>query len=62
MDVAGLCACPADAAEDVRDYVAAHGFVSAFPGGRGAVRSFADAVLKARGLHARDVFQLRPPD
>ena len=62
MEIAGLCACPADAAEDVRDYVTDHGFVSTFPGGKGAVRSFANAILKARNLKAREVFQLRPPE
>ena len=62
MELAGLCACPADAAGDVRDYVTVHGYVSSLPGGKGAVRSFADAILKARGLQAREVFHLRPPD
>ena len=62
MEIAGLCACPADAAEDVRDFVTANGFLSTFPGGKGAVRSFADTVLKARNLKAREVFQLRPPE
>jgi 3-deoxy-D-manno-octulosonate 8-phosphate phosphatase (KDO 8-P phosphatase) len=32
------------------------------PGGHGAVRSFADAILIARNLSGRDVFQLRPPE
>ncbi len=62
MEIVGLCACPANAAEEVREYVAEHGFVSTYPGGLGAVREFADALLKARHLRGRDVFLLRPPD
>jgi len=62
MEIAGVCACPADAAPEVRAYVSQHGFVSTQPGGRGAVREFVDAILTARGLSGRDVFQLRPPD
>jgi len=61
MEIAGLCACPANAAKDVLAHVSAHGFVSTEPGGRGAVREFIDAILQARNLLARDVFQLRPP-
>jgi 3-deoxy-D-manno-octulosonate 8-phosphate phosphatase (KDO 8-P phosphatase) len=56
MEIAGLCAC------EVREFVAEHGFVSTQPGGLGAVREFADAVLAARGLRGRDVFLLRPPE
>jgi 3-deoxy-D-manno-octulosonate 8-phosphate phosphatase (KDO 8-P phosphatase) len=62
MEIAGWCACPANAAADVIEYVAAHGYVSAQPGGQGAVRSLVDSVLEARGLRGRDVFQLRPPE
>ena len=62
MEIAGLCACPSNAAEEVRTYVAEHGFVSTQPGGQGAVRSFADAILTARNLRGRDVFQMRPPE
>ena len=62
MEIAGLCACPSNAAEEVRTYVAEHGFVSTQPGGHGAVRSFADAILAARNLRGRDVFQMRPPE
>src|SRR5580698_3044213 len=62
MEIAGLCACPSNAAEEVRTYVAEHGFVSTQPGGHGAVRSFADAILVARNLRGRDVFQIRPPE
>lgn len=62
MEIAGLCACPENAAAEVRTHVAQHGFVSALPGGQGAVRSFADAILAARNLHGRDVFLLRPPE
>jgi 3-deoxy-D-manno-octulosonate 8-phosphate phosphatase (KDO 8-P phosphatase) len=62
MEIAGLCACPANAAEEVRDFVSEHGFISAKNGGQGAVREFSDAVLKARNLRGRDVFLLRPPE
>lgn len=62
MELAGLCACPANAAAEVRAYVSQNGFVSTREGGRGAVREFADAVLAARHLLGRDVFQLHPPD
>lgn len=62
MEIAGLCACPSNAASDVLSYVAEHGFVSSKEGGKGAVREFADAVLEARHVRARDVFLLRPPE
>lgn len=62
MDLAGLCACPANAAKEVRDYVSERGFVATLPGGNGAVREFTDAILTARKLTGREVFQLRPPD
>ena len=65
MEIAGLCACPANAAAEVLAYVASRdttGFHSAHNGGHGAVRSFADAVLKARSLTGKEVFQMRPPE
>ena len=67
MEIAGLCACPANAAAEVLSYVAdrehqGHGFISPQPGGHGAVRSFADAIFAARSLRGRDVFLLRPPE
>jgi 3-deoxy-D-manno-octulosonate 8-phosphate phosphatase (KDO 8-P phosphatase) len=62
MDIAGLCACPSNAAGEVLAHVAEHGFISPLPGGQGAVRSFADAILAARKLRGSDVFQLRPPE
>jgi 3-deoxy-D-manno-octulosonate 8-phosphate phosphatase (KDO 8-P phosphatase) len=43
----GLAACPADAHPDAR--LAAH-FVTASPGGRGAVRELCDLVLRAKGI------------
>lgn len=46
---AGLSAAPADAVEEVRARV--H-WVSAHPGGHGAVREFIEIVLKARGRWA----------
>lgn len=62
MEVTGLCACPANAASEVRAFVAERGFVSTFPGGQGAVREFADAVIHLRNLRGRDVFQMRAPE
>ncbi len=65
MEIAGLCACPANAAHDVLSYVTGRhgqGFVSTQTGGQGAVREFLDALLNARNLLARDVFLLRPPE
>jgi 3-deoxy-D-manno-octulosonate 8-phosphate phosphatase (KDO 8-P phosphatase) len=62
MEIAGLCACPCNAAGEVLAHVAEHGYVSLLPGGHGAVRSFADAILAERNLRGRDVFQLRPPE
>ena len=63
MEIAGLCACPSNAAAEVLAHVAEqHGFLSPLPGGGGAVRSFADTVLAARELRGRDVFQLRLPE
>ena len=65
MEIAGLCACPANAAAEVLAYVANRkqtGFISTQPGGHGAVRSFADAILTARNLTGRDAFQMRPPE
>ena len=62
MEIAGLCACPSNAAAEVLARVAAHGFVSPSQGGQGAVRSFADAILAARKLRGQDVFQQRPPE
>ena len=62
MEIAGLSACPSNAAQDILAYVSTRGFVSTQPGGRGAVREFINAILTARNLLARDVFLLRPPD
>ncbi len=62
MEIAGLCACPANAAAEVRGFVAEHGFVSAHDGGIGAVREFTDALLQARNLRGQDVFLIRPPE
>ena len=62
MEIAGLCACPSNAAAEVLAHVAENGYISRLAGGRGAVRSFADAVLAARSLRGRDVFQLRLPE
>jgi 3-deoxy-D-manno-octulosonate 8-phosphate phosphatase (KDO 8-P phosphatase) len=64
MEIAGMCACPGNAATEVLEYVAGRGdggFVARFPGGQGAVRSLVDALLTARGLRGRDVFLMKPP-
>jgi 3-deoxy-D-manno-octulosonate 8-phosphate phosphatase (KDO 8-P phosphatase) len=65
MEIAGLCACPCNAAAEVLAYIGsrgAAGFTSTHLGGLGAVRSFADAVLAARNLKGRDVFLLQAPE
>jgi len=63
MEIVGLAACPSNAAAEVATHVyATGGFVSHKPGGQGAVRELADAILSARELRGRDVFQLRPPE
>ena len=46
LRAAGLAACPADAAAEVRD---AAQFVTRAPGGRGAVRQVVEVILKAQG-------------
>jgi 3-deoxy-D-manno-octulosonate 8-phosphate phosphatase (KDO 8-P phosphatase) len=46
MELAGLSACPADAAIEVRQEA---DFVSKLNGGHGAVRDFVERVLKAQG-------------
>jgi 3-deoxy-D-manno-octulosonate 8-phosphate phosphatase (KDO 8-P phosphatase) len=61
MEIAGLCACPSNAAAEVLAHVAGHGFVAAMPGGHGAVRAFADAIFAARNLTGREVFKLPLP-
>jgi 3-deoxy-D-manno-octulosonate 8-phosphate phosphatase (KDO 8-P phosphatase) len=45
MDEVGFTAAPADAVEEVRARV---DWISAFPGGRGAVRELCDAIVRAR--------------
>jgi 3-deoxy-D-manno-octulosonate 8-phosphate phosphatase (KDO 8-P phosphatase) len=62
MEIAGLSACPSNAAAEVLAYVAEHGFIAPLPNGQGAVRSFADTLLATRNLRGREVFQLRPPE
>lgn len=65
MEIAGLCACPANAAAEVVGYVRGRGesgFIATMPGGAGAVRCFADAVLTARSLCGRDVFLMKAPE
>lgn len=62
MEIAGLSACPSNAAAEVLKAVAGGGFVCSAPGGHGAVREFADAILAARNHSGREVFKLRPPE
>jgi 3-deoxy-D-manno-octulosonate 8-phosphate phosphatase (KDO 8-P phosphatase) len=63
MEIAGLCACPSNAADEVAAFVYTHsGYVSTARGGQGAVRSLADAILAARNQRGRDVFQLQAPE
>ena len=56
MELAGLTACPADAAPEVR---AAVDFVSKLPGGHGAARDFVERVLKAQGRWQRALDAMR---
>jgi 3-deoxy-D-manno-octulosonate 8-phosphate phosphatase (KDO 8-P phosphatase) len=67
MEMAGMCACPANASAEVLAYVlprakAGTGYVAAKDGGHGAVRAFADALLQAHGVTGRDVFLRKPPE
>jgi 3-deoxy-D-manno-octulosonate 8-phosphate phosphatase (KDO 8-P phosphatase) len=67
MEIAGMSACPANAADEVVRYVSdraktGSGFVSTENGGIGAVRTFADAVLAARDQRGRDVFLMKAPE
>lgn len=62
MEIAGVCACPRNAAGEVLEYVGERGFVASQHGGHGAVREFVDAILRARGMRGQDVFLLRPPE
>jgi len=45
MEIAGLSACPADAAAEVRAYA---DLVTLAPGGRGAVREVVETILKGQ--------------
>lgn len=54
LRLAGLAACPADAAPEVR--AVAH-LITTAPGGRGAVREVVEAILGAQGLWAPLVAQ-----
>jgi 3-deoxy-D-manno-octulosonate 8-phosphate phosphatase (KDO 8-P phosphatase) len=59
MAAAGLSACPADAAEEVRR---AARFVTRAPGGRGAVREVIELVLKHQGAWDRTIAPYLGPD
>jgi 3-deoxy-D-manno-octulosonate 8-phosphate phosphatase (KDO 8-P phosphatase) len=56
MGIAGLAAVPANAHSEA---LAAAGFVSSKPGGQGAVRELADALLYARGMTCGEVFRTK---
>lgn len=47
MKIAGLAACPADAAPEIREI--SH-YISPFPGGKGCVRDILEQALKIKGL------------
>jgi len=51
MQIAGVSACPADAAEEIR-LVAS--YISHFPGGKGCVRDVIEQVLKVQGNWMND--------
>lgn len=46
MRHAGLCACPSDAAQEIKNQC---GYIVEQKGGDGAVRAFIEIILKARG-------------
>ena len=56
MEIAGVAAAPANAH---REAVAAAGFVCSRPGGDGAVRELADALLYARGMTCSEVYRTK---
>jgi len=56
MEIAGLAAAPANAHSEA---VTAAGFVCSKPGGNGAVRELADALLHTRGLTCSEVFRTK---
>lgn len=57
MQVAGISACPANAAAEVLAHVASTaGFSSTRTGGNGAVRELIDGILAARKLTSLDLF------
>ncbi len=62
MEIAGFCAAPSNSAAEILRYVCAHGFVAKARGGCGAVREYIDAILEARHLSGRELFQRRPPE
>ena len=58
MELAGLTACPSDAAPDVRAVV---DYVAKEAGGHGAARGFIEQVLKAQGRWAAALAAMRAP-
>ena len=62
MELAGLPACPANAADEVLAYVTNRGFVSTRSGGQGAVRELIDQILRVRNLSGQEVFTWRPSE
>lgn len=57
LAASGLAACPADAAEEVREV--AH-LVASSPGGRGAVREIIERILRGQGRYEALVSAFRP--
>lgn len=56
MEIAGVAAAPANAHSEV---LAAAGFACSKPGGHGAVRELADALLYSRGMTGSEVFRTK---
>jgi 3-deoxy-D-manno-octulosonate 8-phosphate phosphatase (KDO 8-P phosphatase) len=51
MQLAGVSACPADAAEEIRSVAR---YISHFPGGKGCVRDVIEQVMKVQGKWMTD--------
>lgn len=52
MQLAGVSACPSDAAEEIRKIAK---YISHYPGGKGCVRDVIEQVLKVQGNWMKDV-------
>ena len=56
MDRAGVSCCPSDAVGEVR---VISDFISAYPGGRGAVREIIEELLRSRGVWEKIVSEYK---